>query len=125
MNGSWGTGLNKKMMLAATVFAGAAMAGTPAYAQPGQCSVTGVGTFPCDVAVDGGGLSFALPDGDVLAFMLVEPGRGIAYLAAADARPGQRPRELRDFVPKEGMQGCWVREDGYQFCALVFQGEGT
>jgi hypothetical protein len=116
--------LNNKMMLAAAIFAGAAVS-TPALAQPGQCSVTGLGTFDCDVVVDGGGFSFATPDGDVLAFTLVEPHLGLAYLIPSNAKPGQRPRELDEFTPVLGKPGCWAGQDDYQFCALVFEGEGT
>ena len=32
-----------------------------AFAQPGQCTVTGYGTFDCDVVVDGDGLHLAFP----------------------------------------------------------------
>ncbi|HEY0034978.1 MAG TPA: hypothetical protein VGB81_17080 [Devosia sp.] len=116
--------MNKKIMLVAAVMAGAAI-GTSAVAQPGQCSVTGYGTFDCDVVIDGGGFSFALPDGQVLAFTLSEADLGSAFLLAADAQPGKRPRELDDFKPKQSKPGCWVREDGFEFCALVFEGEGT
>ena len=117
--------MNKKMMLAAALLAGAAMMVIPAWAQPGQCSVTGAGTFACDVVVDGGGFSFGLPNGAVLAFTLSEPGLGTAYLIESDARPGQRPRELKDFAAVPDRPGCWAREDGFEFCALVFEGEAT
>ena len=116
--------MNNKMMLAAAMIAGAAIS-TPAAAQPGQCSVTGIGTFDCEVVVDGGGFSFGLPDGDVLAFTLTEPSAGLAYLVRADAKPGQSPRELDEFAAVPGKPGCWAAENGYQFCAMVFEGEGT
>lgn len=116
--------MNNKMMLAAAIMAGVAMS-TPAWAQPGQCSVTGIGTFACEVVVDGGGFSFALPDGDVLAFTLIEPDLGLAYLIRNGARPGQRPRELDEFTPVPGAPGCWSGANGYQFCAAVFEKEGT
>ncbi len=119
-----GDGLNRKMMLAAAVFAGAAGMATLAAAQPGQCRVTGFGEFDCDVVLDGGGLSFSLPDGSTLAFTLEEAELGSAYLIGADAKPGQRPQELRDFIPG-AEPGCWMREDGFEFCAFVFEGEGT
>lgn len=111
-------------MLAAAILAGAAIS-TPAWAQPGQCSVTGLGTFDCDVVVDGGGFSFTFPDGNVLAFTLIEPSLGLAFLIRSDAKPGQRPRELGEFTPAPDNAGCWAGNNGYQFCALVFEGEGT
>lgn len=110
------------MMRAAAVFAGAVLMTTPALAQPGQCTVTGVGTFGCDVTVDGGGLSFALPDGDILAFTLEQPELGMAYLIGKDARPGASPRELGSFEPAEN-PGCWIRKDCLEFCVLVVEGE--
>jgi hypothetical protein len=116
--------LNKKMMLAAAIFAAAAIGG-PATAQPGQCSVTGWGTFDCDVVVDGGGFSFGLPDGAMLAFTLTEPDIGLAYLIPADSEPGQRPRPQGEFQPVNGKPGCWANQDGYEFCAMVFEGKGT
>ncbi len=93
-----------------------------AFAQPGQCTVTGYGTFDCDVAVDGGGLSFALPDGDILAFTLVEPELGIGYLIASDAKPGQSPDEMAGLAPVADKPGCWARDE-FEFCAMVFAGE--
>ena len=77
------------------------------------------------MVVDGDGFSFALPDGDVLAFTLVEPSLGLAFLIPNGAKPGLRPRELGEFIPLLGQPGCWVGEDDHQFCALVFEGEGT
>ena len=43
----------------------------------------------------------------------------------ADAKPGQRPRELGEFVAVPDEPGCWIDEDDYQFCALVFKEENT
>ena len=94
-------------------------AGT-AVAAPGQCEVSGFDSFDCDVAMDGGGLTFALPDGEIFAFALVEDGEGLGYLIAPDARPGQRPEELGTFTPIEGEPGCWAGErDIERFCVLV------
>lgn len=94
---------------------------TLAAAAPGQCTVTGYGTFDCDVALDGGGLTFGLPDGKTFAFTLVEEGVGTAFLIEADARPGQPPEELRAFHSVAGKPGCWARGEDYEFCVLVEQ----
>lgn len=96
-----------------------AMMGVVAAA-PGQCTVSGYDTFDCDVAMDGGGLTFTLPDGQTFAFALVEENEGLGYLIAPDARPGQRPDELGSFTPAEGEPGCWLGErDIDRFCVLV------
>ncbi len=92
-----------------------------ALAAPAQCEVTGYGTFDCDVALDGAGLTFALPDGQTFVFALTEADVGMAYLIGADARPGQRPDELREFRAVDGRPGCWARDEDYQFCVLVQQ----
>jgi hypothetical protein len=92
-----------------------------AGAAPAQCSVTGYDSFACDVALDGGGLTFELPDGGIFAFTLVEAGVGTAFVSAADARPGQPPRELREFRAVEDRPGCWARGDEFEFCVLVEQ----
>jgi hypothetical protein len=104
---------------------GAVVAGltvAAAVAAPGQCMVTDYGSFDCDVAIDGGGLTFELPDGQVFAFALVEEGEGLGYLIAPDGRPGARPDELGTFRPVEGEAGCWqsTRNDD-RFCVLVAQ----
>lgn len=112
------------MTVVAAVLVGAATIAMPAWAQPGQCSVTGFGTFDCDVVLDGGGLTFGLPDGSTLAFTLDEAEHGDAYLSAADAQPGESPRQLPDFMPG-AKPGCWMRADGFEFCAMVFEGAGT
>src|SRR5689334_17474412 len=65
-----------------------------AMAAPGQCTVGDYGTFDCDVATDGGGVTFALPDGRTFAFAAIGPGEGLGYLIEKDAKPGQRPDEL-------------------------------
>lgn len=82
---------------------------------------TGYGTFPCEVALDGGGLTFELPDGQVFAFALVEEGEGLGYLIAADAAPGELPDELGSFTPVDGKDGCWVNtaREPFEFCAAV------
>ena len=116
-------GKDLKRMIWATAVAAAvtgAMA-TLAMAAPGQCTVTGYDTFDCDVALDGGGLTFELPDGRTFAFTLVEEGVGTAFLIAADAEPGERPEELRAFTAVEGRPGCWARDEDYEFCVLVQQ----
>jgi hypothetical protein len=109
-----------------TIVTGAALLGlalaVPALAAPGQCSVTGYDTFECDVSVDGGGLTFGLPDGQIFAFALVAADEGLGYRIAADAAPGQRPVELGTFRPVEGEPGCWLGErDGTKFCAALVQ----
>ncbi len=94
---------------------------TLAAAAPGQCTVTGYDTFDCDVALDGGGLTFELPDGRIFAFTVIEDGVGTAYLIDADPKPGQRPDELREFRAVEAKPGCWARDEDYEFCVLVQQ----
>lgn len=112
------------MMLVAAITV-AATVSTPAMAQPGQCSVTGYGPFACDLVVDGGGFSFALPNGDTLVFTPVDLELGLVFLIPDDAKPGQRPRELGEFAAVPNEPGCWIDEDDYQFCALVFKEENT
>lgn len=93
-----------------------------AVAAPGQCEVSGFDMFDCDVALDGGGLTFALPDGQTFAFALVDDGEGLGYLIEPDARPGQRPDELGTFTPIEGEPGCWAGDRKVErFCVLVAQ----
>lgn len=94
---------------------------TLAAAAPGQCTVTGYNTFDCDVALDGSGLTFELPDGRVFAFTVIEEDVGTAFLIDDDAEPGQRPEELHEFRAVEGKPGCWAREQDYEFCVLVRQ----
>ena len=104
-------------LVAATLIWGAmAMA---AYAMPGQCTVTGYDTFDCDIALDGGGLTFGLPDGQTFAFSLDEDGAGTGYLIAADAAPGSRPDEIGGLVAVDGRPGCWARDDDFEFCVLI------
>ena len=111
----------KKFVTGAVLLAGLALA-VPANAAPGQCSVTGYDTFDCDVTVDGGGITFLLPDGQSFVFALVVDGQGLGYLGAADQRPGTYPEELGSFLPVEGEAGCWLGEkDGLKFCAAVLQ----
>jgi len=110
------------MILATAIMAAATGAMvTLAAGAPGQCTVTGYDTFDCDVALDGGGLTFVLPDGKTFAFTLTEDGVGTAFLIAADARPGQVPEALREFRAVEGRPGCWARGDDFEFCVLVAQ----
>lgn len=110
------------MWAAATGLAAFGMMTLAAVAAPGQCTVTGFETFECDVALDGGGLTFALPDGSVLAFALTGDAVGVGYLVAADAKPGQQPQALGEFRPAETDPGCWsaTRRD-FEFCVLVAQ----
>lgn len=93
----------------------------PAAAAPGQCSVTGYDTFDCDVALDGGGLTFGLPDGRTFAFTLIEQEVGTAFLIAADAAPGQPPEALGEFALAAERPGCWVGKNDFEFCVLVQQ----
>lgn len=110
------------MILAGVVAAAATGAMTTlAMAAPGQCTVTGYHTFDCDVALDGGGLTFSLPDGKIFAFTLIEEGVGTAFLISPDAAPGQRPEELREFNAVDGRPGCWARDEEFSFCVLVEQ----
>lgn len=111
----------KKFVTGAVLLAGLAFAG-PAQAADGQCSVTGFGEFDCDVAVDGGGITFTLPDGQTFVFAHVADGEGLGYLGAADPRPGTYPEELGSFVPVEGQDGCWYgAKDDITFCAALLQ----
>lgn len=111
----------KRFLTGAALLAGFALAGS-AVAAPGQCEMTGYDSFDCDVIVDGGGLTFGLPDGQIFAFALVNDQEGQAYRIAADAVPGQRPVELGTFVPAENEPGCWMgTRSELKFCALVVQ----
>jgi hypothetical protein len=93
-----------------------------ASAAPGQCVVRDGAAFDCDVAVDGSGLTFALPEGDVFSFALIEDGVGMGYLTAADAAPGASPLELGRMTPAPDKPGCWVGgRDDFSFCAQVAQ----
>ena len=92
---------------------------TLAMAAPGQCTVTGFGSFDCDVTLDGGGLTFPLPNGQTFVFALTEADKGEVYLIDADAAPGQRPEELREFSAVAGQPGCWARDEDYSFCVLI------
>lgn len=111
----------KIMITGAMLAASLALAG-PALAVSGQCSLTGYDAFECDIETDGGGLTFALPDGQTFAFALVEADEGLGYRIPADARPGQIPEELGTFTPLADEPGCWQAErDDTKFCALVFE----
>ena len=111
-----------KIMITGAMLAASLAFAAPALAVSGQCSLTGYDEFDCDVATDGGGLTFALPDGQTFAFVLVEENQGIGYLIAADARPGQLPEDLGTFAPLPDEPGCWLAErDEAKFCALVFE----
>jgi hypothetical protein len=94
----------------------------PAYAEPGQCSFTGFDEFACDVAADGGGITFALPDGQTLVFVHSGDGAGQAFLNGAGVAPGSLPRALGEFLPAESRPGCWIgQRDGAEFCASIAQ----
>ena len=94
----------------------------PAAAAPGQCSMTGYDSFPCDITVDGGGITFALPSGETFVFAHEADGEGLGYLIAADPRPGSYPEELGRFVPVDGEAGCWFgAKDDITFCAALLQ----
>lgn len=110
------------MFVTGTVLlAGLALA-VPAHAAPGQCSFTGYDSFDCDVTADGGGITFALPDGQVFVFAHVADGQGIGYLGAAEPRPGSYPAELGIFEPVAGEDGCWLgARDDIRFCAALLQ----
>jgi hypothetical protein len=114
----WGQDLKRLIWVAAMAVAAC---GTLAAAAPGQCTLSGYDAFDCDVALDGGGLTFTLPDGQIFAFTLIEEGMGTAYLIDPEAAPGQRPDELREFEAVEGRPGCWARDEDYEFCVLVQQ----
>lgn len=110
-----------KTIVTGVLLAGFALA-VPATAAPGQCSITGFDTFECDVVMDGGGLTFGLPDGEIFAFALVAENRGQGYRIPAGSRPGQRPVELGVFRPVEGEPGCWLGDrDEIRFCASIAQ----
>ena len=93
-----------------------------AVAAPGQGTVGDSGTFDWDVTTDGGGVTFALPDGQTFAFAATKPGKGLGYLIAPDARPGERPDELGTFVLDDGAVGCWLGQRKVErFCVLIAQ----
>ena len=112
----------RRMILAAAIML-AATGGmvTLAAGAPGQCMVSGYGTFDCDVTLDGGGLTFALPAGETFAFTLTGEDVGTAFLIAADARPGQVPDDLGPFHAVADKAGCWAQDEGVEFCVLVEQ----
>ena len=111
----------KTYMTGAVLVAGFALA-APAAAAPGQCSMTGFDSFSCDVSVDGGGLTFALPDEQVFVFAHAADGEGQGYLLPVETEPGQRPKELGLFEPVEGEPGCWLgARNDIKFCAAIEQ----
>ncbi|WP_224703028.1 hypothetical protein [Devosia aquimaris] len=108
-----------RFVVGALIWGAMAVAATAA---PGQCVVRDGAAFDCDVALDGSGLTFALPDGQVFAFALIEDGVGVGYLVAPDAAPGSRPDELGQMVPVPDKPGCWMGgRDDFSFCAQVAQ----
>jgi hypothetical protein len=109
----------RNIVTGAALTLGLALA-VPANAAPGQCQVTGYGDFPCEVNVDGGGITFALPDGQTFVFAHEADGEGQGYLIDAEPQPGRYPKELGRFAPVTGQEGCWYGEkDGITFCALL------
>lgn len=111
-----------KIMFTGAMLAASLALAAPALAVSGQCSLTGYDEFDCEVETDGGGLTFALPDGQTFAFALVEENEGLGYLLAADAKPGQLPEELGTFTPLADEPGCWQAErNDTKFCAMVFE----
>jgi hypothetical protein len=113
--------LRRVVWAAALGLAAAGVMAGAAWAAPGQCMVSGYETFPCEVAVDGGGVTFGLPDGQVFAFALTAADEGQGYLIAADAGPGQPPDSLGRFTRVPGEDGCWMHDEDLQFCVLVEQ----
>src|SRR5690606_25949338 len=69
----------KNFLSGAMLIAGFTLA-TSAQAAPGECSVSGYDTFACDVSVDGGGITFELPDGKMFVFSQTVVGEGLGYL---------------------------------------------
>lgn len=111
----------KRILTGAVLLGGLALA-APAGAAPGLCEMTGYDSFVCDVIVDGGGLTFSLPDGQIFAFALTADTEGVGYRIAADARPGQAPVELGVFAPVADEPGCWFgARSEIRFCAMVQQ----
>lgn len=109
----------RNIVTGAALTLGLALA-VPANAAPGQCQVTGYGDFPCEVNVDGGGITFALPDGQTFVFAHEADGEGQGYLIDAEPQPGRYPKELGRFAPVTGPEGCWYGEkDDITFCALL------
>ena len=111
-----------KILITGAMLAASLALAAPALAASGQCSLTGYDAFACDVETDGGGLTFALPDGRTFAFALIGENEGLGYLIGADVAPGQIPDELGAFAPLPDEPGCWQAEqDDTRFCALVFE----
>lgn len=93
-----------------------------AQAEPAQCSVTDFGTFDCNLARDGAGLTFLLPNGQVFAFALTGDGEGSGYLGPSPQAPEAAPIELGRMTPAIGAPGCWVGgKNGFAFCVQVFE----
>lgn len=109
-----------KVLVAGALLAGGLAMVSPVAAAPGQCMLTGFESFPCDVAIDGAGLAFDLPDGRRFAVVFDEAGQGTAFARRPDAAPGTRPGDLGRFLPVAGEAGCWQKagaED--RFCVMV------
>lgn len=111
----------RNIVTGAVLALGLALA-VPATAAPGQCQMTGYGDFPCDVNVDGGGITFAVPSGETFVFAHESDGEGLGYLIEAEPKPGRYPKELGRFAPVAGQDGCWFGDkDDITFCALLVQ----
>lgn len=81
--------------------------------------MSGFEIFDCEIARDGAGVTFALPDGRVFSFALVSETEGQGYIGEADA---PYPEELGTMTPADDAPGCWVGgKDGFAFCAQVAQ----
>ncbi len=111
-----------KNFLSGAVFSVGLALAMPAQAAPGECSMTGYDPFACDVAVDGGGITFELPDGKVFVFAQTSGGEGLGYLIEAGAVPGYPPEELGNFAPLADEPGCWFgHKEALKFCAALLQ----
>lgn len=92
---------------------------TIALAQPGRCYVEGYDWFDCDIAADGGGITFDLPDGKTFALAIYEPGLGQGFLTDPES-DRILPNDLGEFRQVEAGPACWRGEREIElFCALV------
>lgn len=109
----------KRFLTGAALLFSCALA-APALGASGECSFTGFDSFACDVAVDGGGITFELPSGDVFVFAHEGDEVGLGYLIAANSQPGRSPNQLGRFMPMAHEDGCWYApEKEITFCARI------
>lgn len=109
----------KRFLTGAALLFSCALA-APALGASGECSFTGFDSFACDVAVDGGGITFELPSGDVFVFAHEGDEVGLGYLIAANSQPGRSPTQLGRFMPMAHEDGCWYApEKEITFCARI------